>query len=748
MRLHLPLRSPRRFLLAVTRLARTAGVIGACTLASHLQLPAQCPSQWLPGDGFDLRGGASTDNVLALAQMPNGDVIAGGQFPVAGGIAVDNIARWNGSTWSPLGAGLQGGPVRALAVLPNGDLVAGGEFTSAGGIAVSKLARWDGSAWSDLGGGVTGGNGLVRSLAVTAAGALLVGGSFSAAGTVVADSVALWNGSGWSAYASFGGGILVNYTVNALALLPNGNLVVAIEPNGGGYGVVKEWAGTNWTNLGTTTSGFGIGGYVSTLAVLPSGDLVAGGYFQSIGLGNSLDSIARWNGSTWSALDTASPTGLMSYTIPGRAVAMTVLANGDLLVGGDFTTAGGVPASNIARWSNGTWSNTGDIDGSVRSLLALANGEVIASGSFNTANGLDARGIARWGCDAGIAKSVAFGAGCYSRAESFYESFPAAPTLHAFDLSMSTLHMARNANGYDVTWVSGPPAWFAPLGTDLGLGDDSHYTAPPLPFTISYPGGSTNQLIVGSNGYVFLQPSSVTGPYYGYTAGLLSDAPRLAAMWGDQDPATGTGAGTVKYDVDVATQRVYVTWEGIQQWNAPGVVSTFQIAIAANGDVDYRYQTCIHQAQTLAGWSPGGNSQDPGSIDLSTATPFSTGSPFATPPRHTADHRPLLGTSVTLTTDNLPASSLLGLTVVGFTEYSPGIELSSIGMPGCYLFVALDLLYPFFPVAQSGNLTIAVPNQASLIGFPLHSQGTAWDFTANPFGMLTSNAMTLVVGNP
>jgi hypothetical protein len=57
-------------------------------------------------------------------------------------LAVNRIARWNGSSWSPLGSGIDGSSVLCLAVLPDGDLVAGGYFGSAGNQPASSWARW------------------------------------------------------------------------------------------------------------------------------------------------------------------------------------------------------------------------------------------------------------------------------------------------------------------------------------------------------------------------------------------------------------------------------------------------------------------------------------------------------------------------------------------------------------------------------------------------------------------------------
>jgi hypothetical protein len=63
---------------------------------------------------------------LALAVLPSGDLIAGGYFTTAGGVSANRIARWNGTSWSALGTGMNSWRSYALAVLPNGDLIAGG----------------------------------------------------------------------------------------------------------------------------------------------------------------------------------------------------------------------------------------------------------------------------------------------------------------------------------------------------------------------------------------------------------------------------------------------------------------------------------------------------------------------------------------------------------------------------------------------------------------------------------------------
>jgi hypothetical protein len=169
-------------------------------------------------------GKGLNNEVFALA-IYNGNLIAGGIFDSAGGQPSNSIAQWNGSSWSSLGGGIGLGIYRnAVTVLAvyNGNLITGGIIDSAGGKPANNVAEWNGTSWSTLVGGL---NNWVEAL-ITNNGNLYAGGLFDSAGGVPANHIAEWNGAIWSALDK---GLNNNIDENSFGIY-NGNLYV-----GGGY---------------------------------------------------------------------------------------------------------------------------------------------------------------------------------------------------------------------------------------------------------------------------------------------------------------------------------------------------------------------------------------------------------------------------------------------------------------------------------------------------------------------------------
>jgi len=146
-----------------------------------------------------------------------------------------------------------------------------------------------------------------------------------------------------------------------------------------------------WTGFGGIRDG--CNGAIFATARMANGDLVVGGDFTVCG-GASANHVARWDGSSWTSLGTGTAGG--GYA-PGRVSALVAIGT-DLYAGGMFSEAGGVAAKYIARWNGNAWSSVGngaDLNGDVNALAAIGT-DLYAGGFFEQAGGAPTYGVARW----------------------------------------------------------------------------------------------------------------------------------------------------------------------------------------------------------------------------------------------------------------------------------------------------------------------------------------------------------------
>jgi hypothetical protein len=321
--------------------------------------------------------------VYAAAVDGSGNLYIGGQFTSVGGAFATNIAKWNGSSWSALGSGVDN-LVYALAISGN-DVYVGGRFTMVGGSAASAIARWNGSSWSPLGAGV---NGQVSALAVSG-NDLYVGGIFTMAGGSAANHIAKWNGNSWSTLGAGMGGGRPLPVVGALAVSGTNLFAGGIFTMAGGITAnhIAKWDGSRWSALGS-----GIGGFepfVSALAVSGS-NVYAGGEFTLAG-GGPANHVAKWNGNSWSALGS----GIGGDPLRRKYASVLTIAGSNLYVGGFFTNAGGGRANWIAKWNGSSWSALASGMNSNVTALAVSGSHLYVGGRFTTAGGKASSHLAR-----------------------------------------------------------------------------------------------------------------------------------------------------------------------------------------------------------------------------------------------------------------------------------------------------------------------------------------------------------------
>ena len=359
--------------------------------------------------------------------------------------------------------------------------------------------------------------------------------------------------------------------------------------------------------------------------------------------------------------------------------------------------------------------------------------------SSRLSNWLDPIGTGQSALDtlgtSGVASASVYGIGCVTSYATFFELFGAG----LFDLAgapVRSILLTRQGGGYRVS--AGSNAWVTPVSANLGLTDDSVAAAYTLPFTLQHPGGSTTQVRMCSNGYVWLNGASTLADYTPSIGELVADASRHCPLWTDLNPGTG---GTTH--IDLVGGVVVLTWLGVREFGQTGTCDV-QCAIWSDGRVEYRWRGVTLSAHdALVGYSPGSGVATPSSIDISASLPFST-APDSAGLTLAANNRPVLGTAQSMTVSNIRAGTSIGVAVVGFGKYDPGLDLTSIGMPTCRQHTTLDVLttFPGSP-ATSYAWSLPIPNNVALAGAHVYCTALTLTSGANSLGILSANGVDL-----
>lgn len=547
---------------------------------------------------------------------------------LGGGNIARGIAKWDGTQWSALGAGLDGpnGGALALTVFDDGlgggpALYAGGGFFTAGGAPAICMAKWDGTTWSPLGSGMAGGAGgaftQVQSLCVFDDGngpALYAGGLFATAGGVPAQGFAKWNGVAWSAVGS-GLSISGSYpNVNSMVVFDDGSgageslFLAGYFTTAGGVAVnhIARWNGVAWSRPGPAS---GLNAYATELLVFDDGKgqgpaLYIGGGFTAAG-GAPAARIAKWNGVSFSALTTG-VNGLVQAMVP-----YTFNGSTQMFIGGSFTGSGIKAANRMARWDGDAWEGVDQgINNVVYALTTFDDGAgeaLYAGGDFTTAGSTLAANVARWDGNTWTRMSLGLNGTVYALAP--YDS-GSGPRLYA----AGAFRQDSGGPAWRVAWWSGVNWVAAGDGTnntvyamtvfnDVGLGQGpglyigGNFTFPAnrvarwngsawTPISTGFTGGSVRALIPFTDGFqerlyaggLFTMAGSVqvnriarwTGFSWSQVGGGMDNSVRALAVHDDGaggGPALYAG-GSFQNAGGVSANRI-AKWDNVS-WSAVG----------------------------------------------------------------------------------------------------------------------------------------------------------------------------------
>jgi hypothetical protein len=199
-------------------------------------------------------------------------------------------------------------------------------------------------------------------------------------------------------WETVGGASDLNAAVYALVEASNGDIYVGgAFTNADGIAAADTlaiWDGSSWSAVGVPNAGAAVLNNVRALRFLFDGTLYIGGDFINWANIASADYIVSWNGASYSALST----GLNSVV---RTIEEA--SDGTVYVGGLFTNAGGdADADYLAQYNGTVFSNVGGgafAGGTqILALLIDQDGETLyIGGTFTNADGIaDADGIVKW----------------------------------------------------------------------------------------------------------------------------------------------------------------------------------------------------------------------------------------------------------------------------------------------------------------------------------------------------------------
>ena len=405
----------------------------------------------------------ANNTIRAIAVQADGRILAAGDFGSIGGQTRNRIARLDATTgltdsFDPNADNL----VLSIAVQADGKILAGGEFFSIGGQTRNRIARLD--ATTGLADSFNpNANSVVYSIALQADGRILAGGAFNGVNSIggqTRNRIARLDATTGSAdsfdpnanssvisiaiqsdrkilasgvFDSIGGNLRhniarleidgrIDQTLD-LSATGNGILATAVQPDGkiligGGFTTVLGVARNKIARLNTdgtldtafNPSASGPSAYVDSIAVQADGKILVGGSFSSIG-GQMRNDIARLDATTGLA-DSFDP----NATGPNNTVrSIVVQADGQILVGGFFTSIGGQPRNNIARLdATSGLADSFDPNASlgVYSIAVQADGKILAGGTFSSIGGQTRNHIARLDPTTALADSFNPNASC------------------------------------------------------------------------------------------------------------------------------------------------------------------------------------------------------------------------------------------------------------------------------------------------------------------------------------------------
>jgi hypothetical protein len=328
-----------------------------------------------------------------------------------------------------------------------------------------------------------------------------------------------------------------------------------------------------------------------------------------------------------------------------------------------------------------------------------------------------------------------------------------------------------------------------------------------FPFPVGVPAVTYTHIHVSDHGLAFLSNNNVPVPpatnsailYTPSTANFNGNSPKVCCLYSD---TVASGGGQVWFRSSASACTI--TWRNMQSYGVATPRFSMQMTLYPNGDVRCVYGPNVTNNSTFGGVSDNGivgiapvlgGAMLPTPVDLSVSgvttdqtvfenwtvantfdlannsllfirtAPGYTWIPLGAPTNcatassyGTGCGTPALGLAArglpsignanfNFNVSNVPNLAPFAFVGFGDTVVNPGLDVSFIGMPGCFAYTNLNLgLYQTGLVTTgTGNFVIAIPNDPTIVGTLLSAQGVALTL-ATPLNLSSSNGVQFTVG--
>jgi uncharacterized delta-60 repeat protein len=357
-------------------------------------------------DNIFMQGTGANGAVLTTSIQTDGKIIIGGRLTTFNNTTNNYITRLNTDGTQDIsfitGTGgvssstFGGNAISTTSIQSDGKIIIGGDLFSFNGIPVNRIARLNSNGSLDItfitG---TGANNNVLATSIQTDGKIIIGGNFTDYNGYPINRIARLNTDG-TLDATFNPGTGTNNIVRSISIQSDGKIIIGgdfTEYNGAGRNYIARLNSDGTLDV-SFNPGFGTNAPVRTASIQSDGKLIIGGDFTSYNV-TSRNYIARLNSD--GTLD-------LSFN-PGSGASNSVqttsiLGDGKILIGGDFTSYNGTVRNNIALLNidgslDSVFNQGTGASNSVYSISLQSDGNIIIGGNFTSYNSTGRNRVAR-----------------------------------------------------------------------------------------------------------------------------------------------------------------------------------------------------------------------------------------------------------------------------------------------------------------------------------------------------------------